>query len=623
MTYTRLMPMSAGQTKLTESTFKARFDLNHRYVASLTAENLLRPYLLEAGLWGYSGSAGTTIGVATQDGPTTWHWGWESVTCELRGHILGHWMSAAARIVAQTGDGQLRAKLSHVVAELARCQAANGGEWAGSFPQSYLHRIVKGEYVWAPQYTLHKLFMGLLDVHAALGDTDALKIATRFTAWCSRWTQDFSNEQMDNILDWETGGMLETWATLYGVTGDPTHRELIRRYDRRRFFDRLLEGDDVLTNKHANTQIPEILGAARAYEVTGDERYRSVVEAFWRAAVTDRGSFVTGGSSNGEVWTSPFSLSARLQSPHEHCTVYNMMRLARTLHTWTGDAVYAAYWERNYVNAILAQQNPDTGMVTYFLPLGAGSTKTWGSPTNDFWCCHGTLMQAHAGVDDALVFTDAEGVVVAQYLPSITTLNVGDKSVTLTVAQDTQRGVAMGQKFSQAGHTAIQHVHNQPIPAHRPNAYVYDITVAALEPTRFPLKLRIPEWVNGEATVTVATEPPVTAAPGSVVTLVRGWAAQTVHVEFRTALVAVPLPDDPHAVAFVDGPLVLAALTDEDRALVGDPAAPATLLTPDRERHHGWWNAGTWRTVGQPVGTRFIPLNDVRDEPYAVYVRVG
>jgi DUF1680 family protein len=613
--------LGPGHLTLADSPFHQRFALNHAYVASLTAENLLRPYLLEAGLWGYSGSAGTTIGVKTADGPTTWHWGWESLTCELRGHILGHWLSAAARIVAQTGDGQLRAKVAHIVAELARCQKANGGEWAGPFPEKFLHRIARGEYVWAPQYTLHKLFMGLLDVHEALGDTEALAIATRFAAWFVRWTEPFDDAEMDDILDWETGGMLEIWAQLYGVTRDPAHRELIRKYDRRRLFDPLVAGEDVLTNKHANTQIPEVLGAARAYETTGDERYRKVVEAFWRLAVTERGTFPTGGGSNGEIWQPPHSLSARLQSPHEHCTVYNMMRLAQMLYRWTGENVYADYWERNYVNAILSQQNPDTGMVSYFLPMEAGSKKAWGTPTDDFWCCHGTLMQAHASLDQALLLKSADGLVVSQYVPATASVDFGRAQVAVTVAQDTQRGVSLGQKFSHAGHHAIQHVHNAPIPATRPNAYVYDITVSSSSAEPLTVSFRIPWWVAGEASFAVNGEVRHGRA-GESVELCRSWHGETVHVVFPTSLVAVPMPDQPDTFAFMDGPVVLAGLTSEDSALVGDPRDPVALLTPDRERHHGWWLTGTYRTVGQAVGTKFVPLSEIRDEAYSVYFRV-
>jgi len=86
------------------------------------------------------------------------------------------------------------------------------------------------------------------------------------------------------------------------------------------------------------------------------------------------------------------------ENNQEHCTVYNMMRTADYLYRWTGDPSFADYIERNLYNGILAQQHPQTGMVAYFLPMAAGYTKGgekgWGHPTMDFYCCHGSLVQA-------------------------------------------------------------------------------------------------------------------------------------------------------------------------------------------------------------------------------------
>jgi hypothetical protein len=373
--------------------------------------------------------------------------------------------------------------------------------------------------------------------------------------------------------------------------------------------------------------------------VTGDARWRRIVEAFWRSAVTERGTYVTGGGTNGEVWQPPGQLSARLQSPHEHCTVYNMMRLAQYLFRWTGDAVYADYWERNYLNAILSQQNPDTGMVSYFLPLAAGSVKKWGTPTDDFWCCHGTLMQAHASYDQSLVFTDNEGIVVSQYLPSKTALDVAGTGVELTIMQDARAGVSVGQKFWHEGHMAIQHVHTPPGPVQRPDAYIYDLHVRCDEPTAFTLKIRVPWWVSAEPRVLLNDVPqalehgvPQALEHGVPQALEHGgrgflalrcvWKDDRIRLIFPKALTAEPLPDRPDTVAFLDGPLVLAGLVGEERTLYGDAAMPETLLTPDQERHHGWWNTGYYRTVGQAVGTRFLPLNEIRDETYSVYFPV-
>lgn len=214
-------PFKPGVANLRSSPYAARFDLNVKYLMSLSSTNLLRTYYMEAGLWSYSGSASTDFDPdVTQDHPSTWHWGWEAPTCELRGHFLGHWLSAAANVYAQTGDEQIRAKATFIVKELVRCQEANGGRWVAAFPETFMQRIAVGREVWAPQYTVHKLFMGLYDAYRLMNLPGALSISINFADWFYSWTESFDRDQMDSILDYETGGMLEVWANLYGEIGD-------------------------------------------------------------------------------------------------------------------------------------------------------------------------------------------------------------------------------------------------------------------------------------------------------------------------------------------------------------------------------------------------------------------
>ncbi|MEK3684614.1 beta-L-arabinofuranosidase domain-containing protein [Paenibacillus sp. FSL R10-2736] len=623
--HSAMSALRIGQIKLSPGPVQARFELNKKYIMSLTPMNLLRSFYLEAGLWSYSGNGGTTAASTTSmDGPEQWHWGWESPTCELRGHIMGHWLSAAARIYAQTEDMLVKAKADHIVGELAKCQEANGGEWLAAFPQTYMHRIADGKYVWAPHYTVHKLLMGLHEMYAIAGNLQALEIMKGIAAWFFRWTGRFSREQLDELLDLETGGMLEAWADLYGITGSEEHLELIRRYDRRRFFDALLDGQDVLTNKHANTQIPEILGAAKVYEVTGDERYRSIVEAFWRCAVTARGYLCSGGGDDGELWMPAGEMSARLGAGQEHCVNYNMMRLAHILLRWTGDAAYGDYWERRFYNGVLAHQHGENGRISYFLGLGAGSTKTWGSETGHFWCCHGTLMQANASYEPMIYMQEESGLAVCQWIPSTVSFKQGGAEISIRLEQDGQHGVYPMNNWSVAGMTSITRVDIPPIPAHRPDALVYKLTVSANEDSRFSLRLRMPWWLREGAVIRVnGTPQPGICSPFAFYEIERMWSSgDTVDVELPKGLTAEPLPGDPAAVAFMDGPVVLAGLVGEERRLIGEATDPGSMLTPDRERNHGWWTFGSYRTIRQERGFRLIPLFEVKDEEYTVYFPV-
>ena len=594
------------QVQLLRGEPKRRYDLNRTYVMSLTNRSLLQNFYLEAGL--LSGILRAT----SHGGPGVgddWHWGWESPTCQLRGHFLGHWLSAAARMYATTGDIEAKAKADTIVAELARCQERNGGEWVFSIPEKYYDWIAQGHRVWAPQYTVHKTLMGLVDMAKFAGSEQAVEILERAAKWFTRWTGQFSREELDDILDVETGAMLEAWADLYGITGDPEHLELMRRYDRPRLFERLLAGEDPLTNRHANTTIPEAHGAARAYEVTGDERYRRIVEAYWTCAVTDRGMFCTGGQTNGEIWTPPFEFGTRLSSmTQEHCTVYNMMRLADFLFRWTGDVQYADYIERNLYNGILAQQNPKTGMIAYFLPLEPGAHKLWGSPTNDFWCCHGSLVQAPTFHNAYTYYEGDAGLSVCQYTPSALQWSRDGVPISIEQRFDTQSSdhrPATGDGL-----------------LHRPDAWVVEISVKTERPVDFSLDLRMPWWLAGRASISVNGEPVnVPGTPSQFDTVTRTWHQDTVRVELPKSLWTCPLPDEPDRVAFMDGPIVLAGLCDEERTLTGDVDNPASMLSLDNERVFSFWRSD-YRTINQDRGLRFKPLHEIVDESYTVYFPV-
>jgi DUF1680 family protein len=423
----------------------------------------------------------------------------------------------------------------------------------------------------------------------------------------------------------ETGGMMEHWANLYAVTGDPRHLELMHRYERPALFDPLEQGEDVLSNMHANATIPEVQGAARAYEVTGDERYRRIVENYWDLAVNRRGMYATGGQTCGEIWTPMGQQSARLSELNqEHCTVYNMMRLAEYLLRWTGKAEYADYYERNLYNGIFAQghwqgraldtrgdpRTPPTGLIAYFLPLAAGSQKKWGSETEHFWCCHCTLLQANAILNEGIYYQAGENLVVCQYLPSEMSIALGGVQVKVQQRLDQQTGENL----------RILPVNRQV--ASRPGELRVHLRIQAEQPAEFTLKLRRPWWLKaGLKCLVNGQEISWTDDGCGFACIRREWVDDEVEIILAHGLSCWPLPDRPNHVAFMDGPVVLAGLVGEERMLLGDIDDPSSMLVPDDEREWQTWKNG-WRTVDQPVGWRFKPLYEIGNEVYTVYFPV-
>lgn len=604
-----MFQLAPNDTRLEGGVFDDRRRLNRAYLLSLTDEALLQNFFLEAGIGDQNWHLQPSRDSAASRGLER-HWGWETPGALLRGHFLGHWLSAAAREVAVTGDRLLRARIDSVLDGLERCQRENGGGWIWAIPPAFLRRLAEGRPVWAPQYAMHKTLMGLVDVHRDLGDERALQLARNATVPILEWARGFDDDAFQTILEVETGGMLEVWADLLSATGDEIYLELLERYYHRSLFDGLLAGRDMLTNMHANTTIPEVLGAARAYEVTGDERWRRIVEAYWDHAVTRRGTFCTGGQTSGEIWTPPFEFASRRgEKTQEHCGVYNMIRLADTLMRWTGDLTYADYIEQNLYNGILAQQNPRTGMVAYFLPLEGGGRKNWGTPTEDFWCCHGTLVQAHTRHSGLVFYLGEDGeLTIAQHIGARARVATpaGDVTVRVTVL-DNAGYVGPDSNAGEAGE------------AHRPSAIRVRVEITSDEGAALSVRVRVPEWISAEPAF--AGDQRVESTDGALI-ITHAGARTSVDIAFPSALRAVPIPDEPNTVAFIDGPVVLAGLVDREVSLNGDASSAASLLTPDNERQWTEWLRG-YRTVGQPAAIRFRPIHEIVDEPYSLYFPIN
>lgn len=597
-----LIPLPLDAVRLLPSEIARRAGLNRDYVRSLRTEHLLQNHYFEAGLWGPPAKPGDDI-----------HWGWEAPNSLVRGHFLGHWMSSAAHYRAVEGDRELGARLDQVVAELARCQKENGGEWVASIPERYLDRIARGRFTWASQYIVEKTLTGLLEAATVAGNEQALDVVARAARWFSHWTDQFDEAAMEAVLDYECGNMLGVWATLYGLTGEAEHRRLVERYDRRTLFDGLLKGEDVLTNRHANTTIPEVIGAAQAFEATGDERYRAVVEAYWEQAIATRGTFATGGQTSAEEWTPPGELASRRAGDNqEHCTVHNLRRLAEILLRWTGDARFADYRERTLHNGILAQQHPVTGMVTYYLPMRAGGTKTWSTPTDSFWCCMGTLVQAHAQHTAGLWYRDGDAVVACGLVPSAARITVDGRPVELHLTAEEPFARVPGRMHLE-----------RPVEHRRPGLERAWLSVEADGPVSLELRLRVPDWAAGAPRFSIGEATLDVSLSEGYATIARTWSpGEAVRAEFPRTLRTEPLPGDDELVAFVDGPVVLAGLCDDERRLHGDPVRPGTFVVPDDERALGTWRGG-YRVRGQERGLRLVPLSSIADEPFTVYFPVG
>lgn len=280
-----------------------------------------------------------------------------------------------------------------------------------------------------------------------------------------------------------------------------------------------------------------------------------------------------------------------------------MVKTADYLFRFTGKAKYADYIERALYNGFLAQQNQHTGMPTYFLPLSSGSRKKWGTKRNDFWCCHGTMVQAQTVYSGLIYYTDEDKLIVSQYIPSEAKLSVSGHNVKINQTTN-MKSYNSQVLFDEHGSGEKSRW-----------SLKFDINSDGSE---FTVKLRLPEWCVGEPVVKLNGEKTDHIIDNGYITIRKKWENDTVDLLFKNEVRMEKLPNS-ELCAMVDGPIVLAGLTDADCGIKGEN--PSEFLSPRCEHTYGTyiWKQNCYVTKNQPKNFALRPLYDITDELYTVY----
>jgi DUF1680 family protein len=605
MAQVRLLPGSA---------YHDAQEWNRGYMSRLTADRLLYTFRVNAGL---------PAGAAKPLG------GWEQPengqrSSELRGHFVGHYLTALAQASAN-GDREARAKGDEMVAELARCQQKLVGKYLSAFPTTWWDRLEKGERVWAPFYTIHKVMAGLFDMYRVAGNRQALQVVEGMAAWADEWTAPKSEEHMQRILTIEFGGIAETLYHLAAATNTDRWARTGDRFQKKSFINPLASRRDELRGLHANTHIPQAIAAARRYEISSDTRFHDVAAYFFEEVTTAR-AYVTGGTSNAELWLAPpRRLAAELKrsaNTAECCCAYNMLKLARQLYSWSAEPGYFDYYERVLLNHRIGTIRPGSGHTQYYLSLTPGVWKTFGTEDQTFWCCTGSGVEEYSKLNDSIYWRDRDGVYVNLFIAS--ELDWPERG--LKLRQET--------KYPESPNTML--------------------TVTAAGPAAMTLRVRVPGWLQSAPVVKLngrALE--ASAAPGGYLALNRVWkAGDKLEMELPMRLRVESMPDDPRMQAFLYGPLVLAGDLGADGLTEAHISGPNLRVgAPDIEQHGSplgptnttppikaveipvfqaagaepgsWIKAGgkplSFRTTGQKQDVTLVPLNSILDRRYAVY----
>jgi DUF1680 family protein len=595
----RVRPFAMTEVRVLGGLYRDAQEWNRGYLHRLEADRLVRNFLLNAGL----PSSAKPLGGWEQDTPGR--------AGELRGHFTGHYLSAAALMYASTGDQELKAKGEYMVSELAKCQQRLSGGYLSAFPTEWFDRLDARKPVWAPFYTIHKIMAGLVDQYQWAGNRQALDVVLGMAKWADDWTASKPEAHMQDILETEFGGMNEVLYNLAVIANDDRWARAGDRFTKKRVFNPLAMQRDELRGLHVNTHIPQVIGAARRYEISGDMRFHDVANFFLYTVKTGR-TYVTGGTSNGEHWlTQPRMLAAELQrsvATAECCCAYNMLKLARHVYSWTGNPRYFDYYERLLLNHRIGTIHPENGHTQYYLSLTPGTWKTFCTEDQSFWCCTGTGVEEYSKLTDSIYWQDEKGIYVNLFIPS--ELNWSEKGVKLR--QETRFPFEAGTTIVfEAGHS---------LP--------------------FTMRLRIPEWAGSSASVKLNGKPlDVSAEGGSYLAISRTWKrGDRVELSLPMQLHIERMPDDQHMQAVLYGPVVLAGDLGTEgltEALIVGPNAPRPHRVPiavpsfraASADPNSWikpeGDEMTFRTTGQQTDVTLKPLNSIFGRRYSVYWEVA
>jgi DUF1680 family protein len=516
---------SPGTVKLIDGVFKNAQDVDLKYILALSPDKLLAPYLIDAGLPVKEERYGN----------------WES--SGLDGHIGGHYLSALAMMYASSGEKELKQRLDYMVSQLALCQTKNADGYVGGIPNGkvFWGRIKSGDIdgssfglnnTWVPLYNIHKLYAGLYDAYFFGENKEALTVLIGLSDWMIDLFKNLSDEQTEQVLKTEHGGLNESFLDVYLATKEKKYLDFAERLSQKAFLNPLLAKEDKLTGLHANTQIPKVVGFERVAQVTHNKPWHQASVFFWDNVANHR-SVAFGGNSYREHFHELDRFDKMLETNQgpETCNSYNMLKLSKALYLSTGETKYLDFYEKTMFNHILSSQHPEKGGFVYFTPIRPNHYRVYSQPETSMWCCVGTGLENHAKYGE-LIYTHHRNQLTINFLVSSKVDWNG-----LTLSQTT----------------------NFPYE----NKAVFKVETKSNVKGTF--RFRIPAWMKSPALTLNGKRLKASVADGFV-TISRNWKnSDEIILAFSAGVTQEVLPSHPQWTAFKYGPIVLAQETSKEQ----------------------------------------------------------
>lgn len=540
--------------------------------------------------------------------------GWEAPHMHFRGQFTGHYLTACARasLIIQKNDPdlskELKERVEKIVAGLEECQDELGKREAhpgylAAVESSMLDDLENLNFTGVftvVYYCVHKMMCGLLDSYTMIGCKKALDILEKMADYISWRLSKLTEERINQMINtkWyrednqtfhmEFGGMAEVLLRLYRETGKTEHLELAKKFDRKWFRNMLMGKRDVLGHYalHANTEIPCVIGLAEYEDILHDGESGMCVDTFMEW-IRNGHMLPTGGVSGRPAYTDPADYGGELfEFPHmyfkhtnfkngESCCSHNLNILARKEFQWTAAYKWAADLEKRYVNAVLAQQHPETGGFVYNLKVGQGCLKN--HSIDGFFCCNATGLETYAYLTEGAFFHKGNTLWINHY-------------VNCNLSWKDQDAVIESR-------TAF------------PNEGTSSWIVRVQEKKSLKIYVRIPEWTDEKAVLKVNGEN-VKVQPGCYTVIERVWKnGDIIEASFPYYLYEKRMEDRPEYISVFYGPHLLVACTEEYANFDGTAEELEKSLVPTEKPCEFKTRLSTGAVI-------FKPICNVTDEKY-------
>lgn len=577
----RLEPFDYEGVRLRPSRWQEQCDAARAFYQAVSDDDILCGYRSAAGL----AAPGRPLG------------GWCGRDSNT---VFGQWLSGMARMARANGDGAMRDKAVRLMTEWSKTVKPDGDCGMRHYPYD-------------------KLVCGLVDLAKYAGHQDAIALLERVTDYAVK-SFDRANQDADPSHNQAYYGRPQEWYTLgenlyraYQLTGNPKFKTFAEVWLYHGYWNRFAAGSDVhgAQGVHAYSHVNSFSSAAIAHEVTGDPSLLRIAKNFYDYMQRSQ-CYATGGFGPNERFMARDgslgrALDTRTDTFEAVCGSWAGFKLCRYLMRLTGEARYGDWMERLFYNGIgAALPIAGAGRNFYYADYRVGGgmkVYNW----ENYTCCSGTYLQATADYHNLIYYRDASpGLYVSLYVPSEVRWNGPEGDVHLV--QETRY----------------------------PEADTSTLTLTLKQPSRFPLRFRVPEWTRG---VSVSVNGAALAGryePGTWGSLERTWSSGDrvlIRIPLTLRMEAVDA-QHPDRVAVVRGPVVLAlegAYHDPNFRLPASDADLERWLVPEPWSRASGVHATDAKTGAatilrvvppdkSPVRLRFRPFYELPENyPYFLY----